>query len=661
MRGCFYLGLLLGLIAPANAQTSVRAGEPLSDSLSERRVAYVIDVVLEPAARTVHGRQRLTWRNPGPVPVDTLQFHLYLNAFRDAGSAFMRESGGRHRGFAAQGADVWGGIDVTRMEVASGDSAATDLAGRLRFVPPAAHPEDRTVAEVVLPRAVPPGEAITLEIDFEARLPRIFARTGWEEKANGELFFMVAQWFPKLGVYEVPGQRYVPDDATRGRWSTHPFHANSEFYADFGTYHVTITVPKGYVVGATGVRTAEQVRERTSEQEEGDVRILTYRAADVHDFAWTASPGVLVFEDRWRDVDLRLLLQPEHDGQAERHFEAAKIALDYFDRWVGPYPYSTLTLVDAVGGANGMEYPTLITCGTTYMLPAWLRVLELVTIHEFGHQYFYGLLANNEAEEAWLDEGITSYLETRIMDAAYGPGAVLDLPGLRVSDGAVQRLAYTKSNPGRGAIYARSWEAADYGKTSYSKPAVVLHTLERYLGWEAMREILQTYYARWRFRHPTTRDFIDVAEEVAGQELDWFFDAYVYGTAVVDYAVKRLHSRPLETEPETGNEASPGYESTVMVERLHDGVFPQTLRVRFEDGRTEDVAWDGRDRRKTFTFTRDVRVREAFLDPENTVWLDVDRLNNRRVAEPAGTLARKGQLKAATWVQQLFYLLSGLL
>ena len=663
MRALLYAGLLLGLAVPALAQTSARTSTTSDRPLSERRVAYAIDARLDPEARTVYATERLTWRNPDRVPVDTLQFHLYLNAFRDSLSTFMRESGGRHRGFAAEGVDVWGGIEITRMEVV-GDPGTTDLTGDLHFIHPSGNRDDRTVAAVALPEAVPPGEAVTLEIDFEARLPKILARTGWEEKASGELFFMVAQWFPKLGVYEVPGQRYVPESAPRGRWNTHAFHANSEFYADFGVYDVTITVPADYVVGATGVRTPERVGPtseqgvgRTSEGGRADVRTVTYQAADVHDFAWTASPAFLEFEDRWRHVDLRLLLQPEHRTQAERHFEAAKVALDYFSRWVGEYPYTTLTLVDGIGGANGMEYPTLVTCGTVYQLPSWLRFLELVTIHEIGHQYFYGLLASNEAEEAWLDEGITSYLETRIMDSAYGRGSVVDLPGLRIGDGPAQRLGYTKDNPGRGAIYARSWEAVDYGKTSYSKPAVVLHTLERYLGWETMREILQTYYERWRFRHPTTRDFIAVAEEVAGQDLGWFFRAYVYGTDVVDYAVDRVYSHPLEADAE----AAPRHESVVTVERLRDGVFPQTLRVRFEDGYTEDVAWDGRGRWKKLTFVHEAPIREAFLDPENDVWLDVDRLNNRRLAEPTNTLARKVQFKTAAWVQQLLYLLSGVL
>ncbi len=650
------LALLLSIAAPVLAQPSTIYDAPLS----ERRVAYTMDVTLDPAARTVQGTERVAWRNPGGEPVDELQFHLYLNAFKP-GSTFMRESGGRHRGFSAASEDRWGGIEIHSMRVAAPDAALPspayrtaegDLTGRIRFIQPDdGNADDQTVAAVALPQPVLPGQTIYLDVDFTAKLPEIIARTGWKQKEDGTPFFMVAQWFPKLGVYEVPGQRYVPGEAPRGQWNTHQFHANSEFYADFGTYHVAITTPAGYVVGASGVR--------VEERREGDVQTLTYRADDVHDFAWTASPAFLEYTDTWRHVALRLLLQPEHEAQAQRHFDAAKLALERFDEWVGEYPYTTLTLVDGLGGSNGMEYPTLITCGTVYRLPRWMRLLEVVTIHEFGHQYFYGMLASNEFEEAWLDEGMNSYLETRIMDTAYGPGAVIDLPGLRIGDGPGQRVGYTKRDPSRGALFTRSWEYrfGDYSKASYMKPATVMHTLERYLGWETMRRFLRTYYARWRFRHPTTHDLQDVAEEVAGQDLDWFFDQYVFGTAVVDYAVDRLQVRRLDA-PQDGAPAR--YESEVRLQRLQDGIFPQTLRVRFDDGSTEEVAWDGAAPWEVFTFEKPARAVEAYLDPDNRVWLDVNRLNNRRVLGAADAFARKVQFKVVVWAQQFFYLVSSL-
>jgi hypothetical protein len=655
MKPLVCLLLLLALALPIQAQQPTISDDPLS----ERRVSYTMDVTLDPEARTVTGTERVTWRNPGTTPVSELQFHLYLNAFKP-GSTYMNESGGVHRGFAAEGDDVYGNMTITSMKVTTPDIPtlsstywveANDLTDRITYIQPDDNnTEDQTVISVPLPAPVQPGETIVLDIDFASKLPKVSARTGWEETSDGSPFFMVAQWFPKLGVYEVPGQRYVPADAPSGQWNTHQFHANSEFYADFGTYDVTITTPEDYTIGASGLRVDEQASDGK--------RTVTYRADDVHDFAWTASPAYLEYTDTWQHVNIRLLLLPEHDGQAERHFEAAKIALEKFDEWVGEYPYTTLTLVDGVGGANGMEYPTLITCGTAYMLPEWVRLLEIVTIHEFGHQYFYGLLASNEFEEAWLDEGINSYLETRIMDTAYGPGSALDLPGLRISDGGAQRLGYTKVAPSRGALFTRSWEYkyGDYGKASYAKPATVMNTLERHLGWETMREFLRTYYDRWRFRHPTTRDVQDVAEEVAGEDLDWFFDQYVYGTAVVDYAVNRVLFRRLNEDDD-----NPVYESEVRLERREDGIFPQTLRVRFADGTTEDVSWDGEEQWKVFTFEKPVRLTEAYLDPDNAVWLDINRLNNRRTFEAPNPLARKYQFKVAVWAQQLFYLISAIL
>lgn len=647
------------LFLSAHAQNATKHDRPLS----ERRVHYDIQVTLNPEERTVYGTERLIWRNPDNVPVEELQFHLYLNAFRDEKSTFMREGGIRHRGYSATGADRWGGIKITRIKQAAGtglnESDGVNLTGNIRFIQPDdGNPNDRTVISVALPQPVDPGETITLDIDFESKLPEVFARTGWAERQDGTLFFMVGQWFPKLGVYEVPGQRYVPANAPHGRWNTHQFHANSEFYADFGVYEVTITIPEDYVVGATGVKIGEA--------QTNHLKTVTYRADDVHDFAWTASPAFVAFEDQWHDVNIRLLLQPEHAGQADRHFEAAKIALEYFDRWVGEYPYTSLTLVDGIGGSNGMEYPTLITCGTTYGIPEWLRTTELVIIHEFGHQYFYGMLASNEFEEAWLDEGFTSYLEASIMDSSYGRGSVLDIPGLRVNVGAFQRIQYTESNPERGIIFRRSWEypsMSEYAKASYSKPVVVLKTLENYLGWETMREILRTYYTRWRFDHPTTRDFIEVAEEVSGEDLAWFFEQYVFGNATVDYAIARIDT--VLTDPDdnsesansAGNGTIPRYE--VIVERRFDGTFPQLLHVRFADGDTQEVFWNGEEKEKTFTFDRPVV--EAFLDPENAVWLDVNRLNNRLRTEEDGVYARKQQLKFTVWMQQLFYLLASLI
>lgn len=640
-----------------------------AEPLSKRLVRYDIVANLDVEAKAIDGVERITWRNTDKVPVGELQFHLYLNAFSGPESTFMRESGGIHRGHSATTEYPWGGIEVTRLRVIDGaetassdfsalplpasDEPGTDLTAGIEFIrPDDGNPNDFTVFRVRLPEPVAPGATIALNVEFTSRLPEIIARTGWKRKNDGSLFFMMGQWFPKLGVYEVPGQRYVPPDAPKGQWNTHQFHMDSEFYADFGSYRVTMTIPERYTIGATGIRVSEDVSHGR--------KTVVHEAEDVHDFAWTASPEFREFSDTWKHVNIKLLIQPEHAGQAKRHIAAAKVALQYFDHWYGEYPYTTLTLVDGIGGSNGMEYPTLITCGTLYKLPDWLRAVELVTIHEFGHQYWYGMLASNEFEEAWLDEGINSYTEMKIMDDAYGEGAVLDIPGWRIDDASYQRFVYTKFRPTQDKIFLKSWEYqsnGSYSRNSYAKPAMVLATLEHYVGPETMRRIMRTYYERWRFRHPTTRDFIDVATEIAGRDLTWFFDQFIYGSVAIDYRVDQIVNRAAEGDSaETRH-----YHTDLVLERAEEGVFPVDVAIRFEDGRTDTLRWDGKDAWRTVTFDGTSRLVEAFIDPLNRIPLDINRANNRKTIESESGVAEKYGLKSIVWLQQFFQLFAGLI
>ena len=658
-----FAGAPLFLASESSAQDRPTiSAEPLSD----RIVTYDIQATLDESSKSVSGIERITWRNPGVVPVGELQFHLYLNAFKGPETTFMKESGGIHRGNKAMSHDPWGGVEVTRLRIVDdtnlpdGDftnvplpttgESGTDLTEAMEFIrPDDGNPNDFTVMRVQLPEPVQPGETIALNVEFVSKLPEIVARTGWSEKADGSLFFFVGQWFPKLGVYEVPGQRYIPADAEHGEWNTHQFHMNSEFYSNYGSYRVSMNVPDNYNLGASGIRVSEDVADGR--------KTIVHEAEDVHDFAWTASPEFLEFYDTWKHVNIKLVLQPEHRGQEKRHFDAAKVALQHFDDWYGEYPYTTLTLVDGVGGSNGMEYPTLITCGTYYGLPDWFRVLELVIIHEFGHQYWYGLLASNEFEEAWLDEGINSYTEMRIMDDAYGPGGTIDFPGAPFSNSDIQRLSYTKNSPTRDAIFRKSWEYGNnnsYGRNSYAKPASVLYTLEKHVGEETMRSIIRTYYDRWRFKNPTTRDFIAVANEVAGEDLSWFFDQFIYGSVAVDYRVQAIQVKKTSAD----SVATETYRSTVTLERVEDGVFPLDVRVDFSSGRSETIAWDGRDKWKKYEFDGEEKVTEVYIDPDNKVFLDTNRSNNRKVKEPETGIGSKYGLKMMVWLQQLYQLVA---
>ncbi|HWR50582.1 MAG TPA: hypothetical protein VN428_05720 [Bryobacteraceae bacterium] len=198
-----------------------------------RIASYDIDARLDPKTRGIHGRQVLTWLNDSPDEIRELQFHLYMNAFRNERSTVMREAGG-WLAERLKERNEWGWIDVKSIRIENGP----DLRKAIRYIQPDdGNKDDQTVMAVTLPQPVKPGAAIRIAMDFFTKLPRGVRRTGW----HGDYYF-VAQWFPKIGVWEKAGERY----STQGRWNCHQFHLNSEFYFDFGDYNVNLTVPAGY-------------------------------------------------------------------------------------------------------------------------------------------------------------------------------------------------------------------------------------------------------------------------------------------------------------------------------------------------------------------------------------------------------------------------------
>jgi hypothetical protein len=654
----FGVTALLALSVFEVGLSPARPGSP--PVLSDRVVQYAIDVTLESREKTLSGSERLTWRNSSSDPVQELQFHTYLNAFKNTESTFMRESGARRSAAVREGG--WGWIDVLSLRMENG----TELRDRCTFISPDdGNGKDRTVLRVPLPTPVPPGGRISLTVKFHAQLPRIIARTGY----YGD-FFMIGQWFPKLGVYEPAGTRF----ATRGAWNCHQFHASTEFYADFGVYDVNMTVPARFIVGATGGRRGER-------RNQDSTVTYSYHADDVHDFAWTASPMFVEATDTWRHVSLRALLQPQHAGQAQRFLRSARAALGYLDACVGPYPYSDLTIVDpawGAEGAGGMEYPELFTVLTFSLMPEGVRMPELVTIHELTHQYFQGMVATNEFEEAWMDEGFTEYYETRIMDSVYGAAtSTVDLLGCHFGDLALSRLGYTGMNdPGIAPITTPAWKfpPGSYSALTYSKTALVLSTLEGLIGRAAMDSVMKTYFRRWKFRHPCGKDFVTVVNTMVpaicgnrfGRDMNWFFDQVLYGSGVCDYDLRSIAVNPVT--PEGGivevdsaqahvDERKGGippqmFESVVTVGRRGDVRLPVGVAVRFDDGHEVREEWDGSG--KTTQFRYRGKVVWAAVDPDGKIPLDVNLINNVRSTRPPGGAVWKYAVKVLFWIQNMF-------
>src|SRR5581483_3988568 len=332
---------LIGLLAAAStvsAQTPNRpaaADGAIAPPLSPRNANYSIEARLDPPTRTVSATERITWRNITEKPATELQFHLYWNAWRNNESTWLRESALVGRPYADRGADDRGSVDIGSIALENADrQAGADLKPSMRFIAPDdGNPEDRTVMAVSLPQPVAPGTSITVRVSWTAHVPRTFSRTG----AIGNFFF-IAQWFPKLGVLEDQG------------WNCHQFHFSTEFFSDYGSYDVELTVPGGWTVGATGVQ---------RERRDNSNRTTTHRyyQDDVHDFAWTTSPDYIERTARFEHarlppVEMRLLLQPEHAGQADRHFDATRAALQSYGEWYGAYPYGHITIIDPAYGSD---------------------------------------------------------------------------------------------------------------------------------------------------------------------------------------------------------------------------------------------------------------------------------------------------------------------
>ncbi|AKD57303.1 M1 family metallopeptidase [Spirosoma radiotolerans] len=647
--------LLLGMSLSSVAQPA----KPIFPTpLSPRLANYQIDVTLDPVSKKINGRETLTWRNPSNDVIRELQFHLYLNAFRNERSTFMRESGGQLRGAVIDRnakENPYGSIDIVSMSRRSGQSAGnapgTSEPLAYQFIQPddqaagTQNKDDHTVIRVPLSKPVGPGETVVLDIAFQAKLPKIFARTGFSRD-----FFLVGQWFPKIGVYEPAGTRY----AKVGQWNCHQFHANSEFYADYGVYDVNITTPKAYWVSATGLYQSEKLHSNGT-------KTILYHAEDVVDFAWTASPHFKVIEDKWKRPDggfvsLELVMQPEHAHQAQRHLDAIKAALAYFDKHLGKYPFPNLTIVDPpfhAQGSFGMEYPTFITAGSAWFLPAGARFPEEVTIHEFGHQYFMQLLATNEFEEAWLDEGFNQYYEGRIMDATYGArSSQIDLLGFGMGDLESSRDSYVhQDNPAIGSSFGNTWQLPEgqYGVLTYSKTATWLRTLEGLAGRPVMDEIMQTYFNRWKFKHPDGQNFIDIVNELVpkrlgtkyGPDMNWFFDQVLYGDKVIDYELISLKNRT-----QAGRK-----QSVITVQRNGDGTMPVDVLVHFDNGRELLLFWDGKGRQRQFTVTENAKAVWANVDPKQRIYMDTNLNNNSLTLTPSSAPAAKFATKFLFWIE----------
>jgi Peptidase family M1 domain len=626
----------------------------ISGARTPRHANYRITAALDPSRHVINADQTLTWTNYGESPVDKLPFHLYLNGFKNETSLFMQSSRGVHR--AARATDNWGYIDVASIRI-----EGNELRPAARFLGP-----DETVLEVPLAAPLPPGETVEVSMRFTAQLPEVFARTGYK----GD-FHMIGQWYPKIGVrVGEPGAE---------TWACEPFHVSTEFFADFGTYDVSLTVPNTYVVAATGVLMSA-VRDPSR-----GVRTLTYRAEDVHDFAWMADPYMLkltgVAKLPRSQVEVRVLYRSEQAAFAQRHLDAAIATLEIMSELFVPYPWPLLTVIDppmdAVDGAGGMEYPTLVTtAGDSVFARDGVRMPEFVTVHEVGHQWFQGLLASNEVTEAWLDEGVNQWANGVVLERMYGQsGSAIDWMDLQANFFDIARAAtdYPDSIPSPIATAAFAFVDNDaYGEATYGRTMLVLRTLERLVGQPAFLKAMKRYAETWAFRHPTEKDLFDLLSQELGRDLSWFLQPAFHAIGGSELSVRAMSCRPSHsprgvfgegaTRKVVSESAAPrtgAYRCSVIVQNTGALRVPVDLEVIFEDRTRERLRWEdtGGTAWKELTLERSSPIAEVVIDPDGAVLTtDPLPLHRRVLGDPRASYRAAARL--GFWAQTIMQLVA---
>ncbi|HZL25405.1 MAG TPA: M1 family metallopeptidase [Acidobacteriaceae bacterium] len=662
------LAALIGVPSTVDAQ-SIATNSPTP--LSTRVTSYNIDAHLDTDKKSLDATETLTYKNLTGQALVAIPFHLYLNAFRPQ-STFTSEThftGGIRDSEKDNDYpdEKLGSIAISQI---SADNYG-DLMHAMHFTAPDDNnSEDHTVAEVSLPHPLAPGDTITFHIAFHDQFPLSIARNGYKRD-----FIMGGQWYPKPGVF------------WHGAWNCHQYHSTTEFFSDFGTFNVRLTVPDRYVVGASGVPTGDRANPNGT-------RTLSFYGEDIGDFAFAASPHFTVTDGVYASsmgpVKVHVLALASHPAAGPRYRDIILKTLAEFDRRYGPYPYKIVTVIDPEPGSEigGMEYPTLFTGGTSWYEPS--HITEVTAEHEFGHQYWYGMVATNEFEDAWLDEGINSYTEVNVLSAILGSNtSVFDRSYASAGDYELQRLMYIGS-PDYDPVVRWAFKfrnSASYGDVTYGKTATLLATLEGIIGRDTMDEAMHVYFMKFRFTHPTTEDFLRTIEQVAvargratvatvptglsgagssmgvasippvNSSLRPYFDQAVYGTQVLDYAVDGIASDPVqwwlpEPKDDKAKKQLP-YLTTVYVHRKGDFVLPVTVEIVFDDGTRLREHWDGIDRWTKFTYVRNAKVVSAEIDPDHTVLLDTDLFNNSYTTNADGLPARK---LTTIWssVQQLF-------
>ncbi len=502
----------------------------------QQKVDYNITVSLNDLDNSLSGFEQMTYYNNSPDTLNYIWFHLWPNAYKNDRTAFsdqMLEN--RSTAFYFSEENKKGYINQLSFKVDNVNAVTED------------HPAHQDIVKLMLPKPLAPGNSIKIETPFHAKLPYNFSRGGHIDQS-----YQVTQWYPKPAVYDKAG------------WHEMPYLDQGEFYSEYGAFDVKITLPSNYIVAATGALQDEENRQwlKALAQKEWvtvaptiksskipakeklaiktadplkkipsatTTRTLHYIQDNVHDFAWFADKTFRVQADTLKlasgkIIDVYSFVLPANAAVWKNSIQFSKQAILTKSKWLGEYPYNMVSVVDnAAPTGGGMEYPTitLLTAGGSE------KELDRVINHEIGHNWFYGILGTNERSYPWMDEGMNTFYDKRYENAY--PYPEKDSNGFfkkRIPENLldlVLQTYYTLNKDQPINTTSEKFSEANYGLVGYEKAGQWMMKLQKELGNETFDKLMQTYFEKWKFKHPTVEDFKAVAEEVSGKSLDTVF------------------------------------------------------------------------------------------------------------------------------------------
>ena len=620
--------LVFMTIMVVNTCVFTQCNTSYNQSQSLKIANYDIEVHLDHKGKNASCIQKLNWKNTSPDTLRELRFYMYMNAFKDLKSTYLKNT----RKMFGQDLNnrtekEWGYIEVTQAV----DRNGNDLVQNQEYIQPNdGNALDETVLSIPLEMPLLPGEVIELDMNFDVKLPRTIVRSGYGPRD----FFLFVHWFPQVCVYE-------PKVDGNWGWNSHQFMPGTEFFSDFGDYNVEIYASDHLVIGGSGCKTfSGKVLGTIGEQ------LVRFQAYDLIDFGWVAYPEYETYTSTYGDTDIEILMVPEHCAFADRYLKAIEQSLEYLEKHVGKYPYPKITVVDPPThtlNSGFMEYPMMITGATAYGIPRSVRSVESLVIHEFTHMYFMASLASNEKEEAWLDEGFVTYFEDRILDHYYGnQSSLFDVLGARSGNAQQSRNEYVSmENPNLGKIARPGWEFdGGFKPLIYAKTATAFKTMERIIGIDIMDEIIKTYFERHKFTHPKEADLRKIIKEVLEKntsnfESDKYLDQVLHATSSVNFKMVDINN------------------STKTIEAIREGNFEigTEVLIMFKDGSSKTVNWKGSEKYFKHTFSSSKEVISAHIDPEQKIYLDLNLNNNSITLDSNKKPLYKYAAKLGHWLQ----------